>query len=78
MLPEVNCYVPLDNREVTSSNLKYFACDSKKATVLDGPWSVIHEKARKVRENAIVSLRKCNDDDDDDVLCLVWYLPCTL
>ena len=44
MLPEVNCYVPLDNREVTSSNLKYFACDSKKATVLDGPWSVINVK----------------------------------
>ena len=47
MLPEVNCYVPLDNREVTSSNLKYFACDSKKATVLDGPWSVIDVKSTK-------------------------------
>ena len=69
---------------MTSSNLKYFAFDSKKTTVLDltCPWSVIHVKSTKVRENAIVSLRKCNDDDDDDddddVLCLVWYLPCTL
>ena len=30
MFPEDNCYFPVDNREVTSSNLKYFACDSKK------------------------------------------------
>ena len=40
-------HVPLDNREVTSFNLKYFAFDSKKATVLDGPWSVIHVKSTK-------------------------------
>ena len=49
MLPEVNCYVPLDNREVTSSNLKYFACDSKKATVLDGPWCKKHKRYERMR-----------------------------
>ena len=39
ILPEDSFYVPLDNPEVSSSRPKYFAWNSKKATVFDGPWS---------------------------------------
>ena len=43
ILSEPSFYVLLDSREVASSKLKYFACNSKKVTVLDGPWSATRE-----------------------------------
>ena len=75
---EDSVYVPLDNLEVTSSNVKYFACNSKKGNRAQwslvckcGPWSVTEVNGTKNCENAIVSLRKLNFHN---ISCILFIL----
>ena len=53
ILSEPSFYVPLDSREVASSRLKYFACNSKKGD--RARWSLVRDSCKE-HENEILTI----------------------